>query len=68
MVEVQFKHRATGESEYLLLRALPPATERDFGRSARHLISLDDAQGIAHEILQGRRGGIHGDYDWRVLD
>ena len=68
MVEVQFKHRVSGESEYLLLRALPPATERDFSRSARHLISFDDAQGIAHEILQGCRAGIHGDYDWLVVD
>ena len=67
MVEIEFTHRASGDHEYLVMRSMPPATERDFGRSKAAMISLSDAQTIANEVLEGRRSGRHGDYDWQVM-
>ena len=67
MIEIEFTHRFTGDHEYLVLRSVPPATEQDFGRSKTALISLAGAQAIANEILEGRRSGTYGDYNWQVM-
>ena len=67
MIEIEFTHRFTGDHEYLVMRSMPPVTEQDFGRSKTAMISLADAQVIASEILEGRRSGGYGDYDWQVM-
>ena len=67
MVEIEFTHRLNGDHEYLVMRSVPPVTEQDFGRSTAALISLAGAQAIANEILEGRRAGTYGEYDWQVM-